>query len=726
MTFLHFSLLAGAGLIALPIVLHLIMRRKPRQMEFPALRFIQQRHDHNQRQLKLRHLLLLLLRALAIALLAAALARPSVRPSMKLPGGVGSQEAPVAAALVFDTAPRMNYRQDNRSRLEVARDFGLRLIAQLPKESQIAILDTRLGPAVFQVDRGAAVERVEHLETVANSQPLTRVIEDGLRLLGRSELARKEVYIFSDLTQSAWPADAARRLQDRLADTPGAGIYVIDVGVENPSNFSLSPLRFPSGQIISKRSSLQVEATLSAVGSGGQRTVEMYLYDHDHMPVRAEVFPCSVKPGESCPVQFRKPLEEAGTYQGFLRISGEDGLADDDTRYFTAEVKPAWRVLMAAPPPPKHFALFLSQAIASTAFQKRGMARFDCDVVALDQLATQPLDPYAAVCLLDPTPLDAAIWQKLGNYAADGHGVAIFLGRHAQPIASFNESKAQELLAGQLVRQARATREPNCHLAPREYQHPILSPFRAAAGHIPWDLFPVYRYWELDRLAAGASVIVPYNDDRPAILERPVGAGKVITMTTPVSDWGDEKPWNQLPFGEAWPFVITVNQMMLYLVGSADAQLNYFAGQAALLPLERQDPRGNYLITEPSKDSVKPQEATKYQIPIDPQRNVLTVTATDQPGNYRVEAGGEQTGVNRGFSVNLAPEQTQLSRLPKEKLKELFGPFEYRLAQNLDQLDRQINTARVGRELFPLLILIVAVVLGAEHVLANKFYRGDK
>jgi hypothetical protein len=645
---------------------------------------------------------------------------------VKLPGGVGSQEAPVAAALVFDTAPRMNYRQDNHSRLEIAREFGLRLIAQLPKESRIAILDTRLGLPVFQVDRGAAVERVERLETAANSQPLTRVVEDGLRLLGRSELSRKEIYIFSDLTQSAWPADAAARLQDRLADTPGAGIYVIDVGVENPTDFSLSPLRFSSGQIISKRSALQVEATLSAVGPGGQRTVEMYLYDRDRKPVRAEAIPCTVKPNESCPVQFKKSLEEPRTYQGFIRITGEDGLADDDTRYFTAEVKPPWRVLMAAPPPAKDRAKFLSQAIAATAIQKQGTARFDCDIISVDQLAAQALAPYAAVCLLDPTPLDATVWQKLGNYAADGHGVAVFLGRHAQPIASFNDSKAQEILAGRLVRQARAPRDKICHLAPREYQHPILNDpaFHAMVGQIPWDLFPVFRYWELDHLAAGVSVIVPYNDDRPAILERPVGAGKVVTMTTPVSDRGDDQPWNLLLLSvEPWPFVAVVNQMMLYLVGSADAQLNYFAGQAALLPLDRQDPRGNYLVTEPPKDSLKPHETTKYQIPIDPQRNVLTVTTTDQPGNYLVEAGGEQSGVRRGFSVNLAPEQTQLSRLPKEKLKELFGPFEYRLAQNLDQLDRQINTARVGRELFPLLILVVALVLGAEHVLANKFYK---
>src|SRR5664280_2141067 len=125
MTFVNLSLLAGSVLIAVPILLHLIMRRRPTLLEFPALRFIQKRHDMNRRRLRLRHLLLLLLRAGAIALLAFALARPSV----KLAGAVGSQEAPVAAALVFDAAPRMEYRHDNQTRLEAGRDLGLWLLA---------------------------------------------------------------------------------------------------------------------------------------------------------------------------------------------------------------------------------------------------------------------------------------------------------------------------------------------------------------------------------------------------------------------------------------------------------------------------------------------------------------------------------------------------------------------------------------------------------------------
>ena len=78
MTFVNVSLLAGAALVAIPIVLHLILRQKPKPLIFPALRFIQERRETNRRRLKLRHWLLLLLRCALIGILALLLASPSV------------------------------------------------------------------------------------------------------------------------------------------------------------------------------------------------------------------------------------------------------------------------------------------------------------------------------------------------------------------------------------------------------------------------------------------------------------------------------------------------------------------------------------------------------------------------------------------------------------------------------------------------------------------------
>ena len=147
----------------------------------------------------------------------------------------------------------------------------------------------------------------------------------------------------------------------------------------------------------------------------------------------------------------------------------------------------------------------LAEALAPDLYRKRGQARFDCDVCDLGELAKRPLAEYAAVCLLDPTPLEPATWQKLADFAAEGRGVAIFLGRNALPIESFNGPEAQELLPGKLLRQARRP-DGGLHLAPRDYQHPILGgDLRGHAGAIPWDAFPVFRYWELENRAAEAA-----------------------------------------------------------------------------------------------------------------------------------------------------------------------------------------------------------------------------
>src|SRR5262249_42057704 len=97
-TLLHAGLAAGAAFAVIPIILHLILRQKPRHELFPALRLIRQRHRVNLRRLKIRHWLLLAMRMLLIALMAFALARPSLHGASFIP----DQQAPVAAALVFD------------------------------------------------------------------------------------------------------------------------------------------------------------------------------------------------------------------------------------------------------------------------------------------------------------------------------------------------------------------------------------------------------------------------------------------------------------------------------------------------------------------------------------------------------------------------------------------------------------------------------------------------
>lgn len=78
MSLLHPAILYGLGLAAIPVILHLLLRQKPKKLLFPALRLIQNRRKQNVRRMRIRHLLLLLLRVLIISALVFAIARPSV------------------------------------------------------------------------------------------------------------------------------------------------------------------------------------------------------------------------------------------------------------------------------------------------------------------------------------------------------------------------------------------------------------------------------------------------------------------------------------------------------------------------------------------------------------------------------------------------------------------------------------------------------------------------
>ena len=708
MTFVTPAILAGTLLVGVPIVLHLIMRQKPKRIEFPALRFVAKRHETNQRRLRLRHLLLLLLRAGAIALLALALARPSIRWA----GAMGSQEAPVAAVLVFDAAPRMEYRTENLTRLEVAQQFGLWLLAQLPANSQIGVLDTRLGPSAFEVDLGSARDRVQRLEPVANSQPLPVVVEEALRLLAESDLSTREVYVFTDLSRAAWPDDEAARLQDLMTDVPGVAIYLIDVGVAEPSNDSLEELRL-SSQVLSSRGTLQVETALHRIGQAGEQTVELILVDSQGSEQRRSQQTVQVGPGESQQVQFRLGGLEIGTHQGEVRIAGQDALAADDVRYFTVGVQPPWRILVAAPAPAESYALYLTEALSPSVFRKRGQARFECEVTSLASLSERLRTDFSAVCILDPGPLEPATWKRLADFTAEGRGIAVFLGRNATAVDAFNTTLAQTILPAPLLRQARRP-AGDVYLAPADYQHPVTAAFRGQADAVPWSAFPVLRYWQLGEFAPEASVIVPFSDGAPALVERPVGNGRALTITTPISDRPNRNPWNLLPVGEAWPFLILANELAMYLVGSSEQQLNYAAGQTAALRLDPAQPRPRYTLSTPG--------GLKLPVTPDLSRHLLLVSTTDEPGNYRIEAGGRE-GYDRGFSVNLSPRQTELRRIDEEHLQGIFGPLPFQIARNRKQLEGKQRAARVGRELFTPLVLLLIIVLGTEHFVSNRFYK---
>ena len=95
-------------------------------------------------------------------------------------------------------------------------------------------------------------------------------------------------------------------------------------------------------------------------------------------------------------------------------------------------------------------------------------------------------------------------------------------------------------------------------------------------------------------------------------------------------------------------------------------------------------------------------------------------------GNYQVHCVGEPAEPDRGFSINLPAQVTQLARLNDQELSDTFGPFRPRMARSSDQIVRDIHDSRVGREIYPWLILVFAALLAVEYVVGNWFYKSGR
>ena len=716
MLFVNPLFLTAAVLIGFPIVLHLWMRQKPKKIMFPAMRFVMAKEKSQKRTLLLKHLFLLLLRVFLILLLVLIFARPSLR----LSGGIVGGEAPTAAILLFDTSPRMEYRYENVTRLEASREIATKLLGRFPRESRIAVVSTRPGIRGFVPDRAEAQRQISRLETVGTGNSLAQTLQEVLPLFEKTELPRREVYIFTDMSAGAWREAGLREVMKKYADV---AVYVIDVRAERVRNDALDVPTFPDSRYaaggtfrIAARVLAQDE---SATDETKQKNVAVYVLDAEGVPQKRGESSVFIKPGESAEVEFRVGGLMPGPNQGFLQLDTADALACDDTRYFTVEVTPPTPILLVAPKPAEEYAFFIKQALSPAMMEREGRSRFLCDVLSQEEFIEDAvsLDAYRAVMLIDPHELPGGVWQRIHDQVSAGKGFAVFLGPNAKNTEAFNGAEAQQLLPAKLEFQARRP-EGVALAATATAQHPVMRDLTASGASVPWERMPAFRYWQLGDRNPGAQPILQFIGGDPAVIGRSVGAGRVLCMTTPPGDTR-QSAWNHFAHSGTWVFVVLMNRMAEWLAGDSEQSPNIPVGTPFSLPAFSSadvSPDSRYTL------SPFPKTSESIAFSAEPRESVLDIPGVERPGNYRLTPSSESSLV-RGFSANTLPVQTDLTKITPDDLQNIFGEHPLRMAKNISQIERQVFTGRMGMDMFTPLVILFLTLMIMEIWLSNRFYR---
>jgi len=158
--------------------------------------------------------------------------------------------------------------------------------------------------------------------------------------------------------------------------------------------------------------------------------------------------------------------------------------------------------------------------------------------------------------------------------------------------------------------------------------------------------------------------------------------------------------------------------MMRYLGRSSQALFNYTSGEDVILPLNTTQRIPAYLLRKPGLQQLRNEIA--------PGTSNLIIPDVDQLGNYRVTGIETDAKFERGFSVNAPADESKLDRMSKDELDAHLAPERYSIARDIENLQRNVKTGRLGREAFPLVVLILLFVFVGEHLVANRFYDAEQ
>src|ERR1051325_2675471 len=136
MSFLNPIMLAGLAAISVPIIIHLLNRRRFQKVVWAAMRFIQASVEKNQKRMRIEDLILLALRCLLLALLALALARPAILSNA---GGVFGQSK-VTGVIILDNSQSMGMSDGTATRFDKAKKAAEAALDSMPVGSATAVL----------------------------------------------------------------------------------------------------------------------------------------------------------------------------------------------------------------------------------------------------------------------------------------------------------------------------------------------------------------------------------------------------------------------------------------------------------------------------------------------------------------------------------------------------------------------------------------------------------
>ncbi|UCG43434.1 MAG: BatA domain-containing protein [candidate division WOR-3 bacterium] len=463
------GLLPLAALAAIPVAIHLLSRLRLRRVDFPSLLLLRTVRRERFSWIRLKEILLLILRTLALLFLFLALARPYLSRVVAGLGRTGDM------IVVLDDSYSMNFKDRWARSVSETRD----LVRTLGHGQKVMLL-TATGR--HQVSTPASASRVlaalDSLEPSSRAPALVPVLERASEL---AESLDMPVLAFTDLQARAFEGD--------WRPGPGQRISLVDVGTSEFDNCGIAGLSAEDPFPVAGRP-VRIEALVSNHGARGVTRTAVLEVDgrQEEQVVRI--------PGlSSRSLLFETAISTAGDHAVGLELRS-DSLETDDRRFLALNIPDRVELLLVESG--QVTGRFIGDALRADTMSPYGVTRVDAS-----QMSRTDLRRFDAVIIADAYALTAAHWTRLDFVLRSGAAALIMCG----PGPAVQTGLDAYARFDGTVRSAGFV-----SVVDADTSHPVMAGLGQGLEHV--------RFWTHSRLdPEGNRVLARLSDRTPLVLE---------------------------------------------------------------------------------------------------------------------------------------------------------------------------------------------------------------
>jgi hypothetical protein len=725
----------GIGAVSVPIIIHLLNKRKFEKVLWGAMRFLKVSVEQNQRRLQIEDLLLLALRCLLLLLLGLALARPTIK-SFGASGWFG--EAKVTAVVLIDNSYSMSATDGAKSRFELAKDAADQAIAALPTGSAVSVLfasdNIPTGPIPEPTfDLNLARQTVKEAKLSDRATNLYPSVKKSVEILHDRRGGSREIYLITDSQALGWKqfGDIRQTLDDVKKDVHSS---VILVGSPETQNIGVSDLRLLSGPAVVGYP-LRFEVQLTNYGKNEAKDIRVKLHVDAEQPSdegSIDIIPA----GASKSVLLFAKFKTEGHHSLTASID-HDHLPADDTRTIAIRALTQVKILLVDGEPGaggrESETYYLKNALLPVPKAEVEQYFNKVTIIPAQELDSAKLDQYDAVFLCNVTDFPVATLEAFADYLKKGNGLVFFPGDNIH-VSNYNNelAKKYQFLPATLSDEPHGDAGKDDQftlLQDKNFEHPIAKLWNdATSGTLNVHFFRMFDLTptgsekdgpETTKTAEGIEIgrprtVLRFQDGKPAMMERTWGAGRVVLFASTA-----DTAWNDMA---ARPniFIPLIHRTMGAIVSRQDESLNVKVGDRFAWRADNSLLGKEALIARPGATMGDSSAVEPHRIGLVNNVPLLTYDDTSYAGAYQVKLGGDEP-TSMVFAAQPDADESRLDELAGGQIDELSKVADVIKWQSTQNLADTIQKKRVGTELWKYLAFIALGLATIETVLAHYF-----